>query len=244
MSNYLAIATVTKTLQHLLQDVVKDVDGADVTTRRPDRMTDGLDKAQVNLFLYQVTPNGTWRNTDLPTRSANGTLIQRPLIGLDLSYLLSFYGSDDAMVPQRLLGCVVSALHARPLLRTQDIEETVQENAYLAQSDLASPVIKVEQMQYVKVQHVKVAMQPLNLEELSKLWSVFFQTPYVLSVAYQASVVLLEASDDPQPIKQVREKDGVHVQVDPHLPQTSTIPGEKDGDPASQPSGPPTGETT
>ena len=216
MSNYLAIATVTKTLQHLLQAVVTAaVDGAQVTTLRPDRATDTLNTARVNLFLYQVSPSSAWRNTDLPTRSANGTLIQRPLIGLDLAYLLSFYGSDDEMVPQRLLGCVVSALHAQPLLQTTDIQATVADagNAYLATSDLAAPVVKVDQMQHVKVQRVNVAMQTLNLEELSKLWSVFFQTPYVLSVAYQASVVLIEAGDDPQPVTQVREKDGVRVQV-------------------------------
>src|SRR6185437_14624534 len=32
----------------------------------------------------------------------------------------------------------------------------------------------------------------LSLEEMSKLWSVFYQIPYVLSVAYQAGVVLLD----------------------------------------------------
>ena len=37
----------------------------------------------------------------------------------------------------------------------------------------------------------------MNLEELSKLWSVFFQTPYALSIAYQASVVLIEPDLEP-----------------------------------------------
>ena len=36
-----------------------------------------------------------------------------------------------------------------------------------------------------------------SLEELSKLWSIFFQSPYVLSVAYQASAVLIETDDTP-----------------------------------------------
>ena len=36
-----------------------------------------------------------------------------------------------------------------------------------------------------------------SLEELSKLWSVFFQSPYVLSVAYQASPVGIETDDTP-----------------------------------------------
>jgi hypothetical protein len=42
---------------------------------------------------------------------------------------------------------------------------------------------------------VQVRFTPLglSLEELSKVWSVFFQTPYSLSVVYRASVVLVEA---------------------------------------------------
>ena len=45
----------------------------------------------------------------------------------------------------------------------------------------------------------------LNLEELSKLWSVFFQIPYTLSIAYMASVVLIEAEVTPQTALPVRE---------------------------------------
>jgi hypothetical protein len=36
-------------------------------------------------------------------------------------------------------------------------------------------------------------MAALTLDELSKLWSVFFQSPYLLSVAVEASVVLVES---------------------------------------------------
>jgi hypothetical protein len=42
---------------------------------------------------------------------------------------------------------------------------------------------------------VKFTQLPLTLEELSKLWSVFFQTQYTLSVAYQGTVVLIESED-------------------------------------------------
>jgi hypothetical protein len=39
---------------------------------------------------------------------------------------------------------------------------------------------------------------PLSLEELSKLWSVVFQTPYVLSQVYRASVVVIEGDERPR----------------------------------------------
>lgn len=196
MSNTLAIATVTKTLQRFLQTAIAtdDVAGVQVTTHRPDRAADSLDTPRVNIFLYQVTPNPTWRSADLPTRSANGTLMQPPQAGLDLSYLFSFYGSEEQMVPQRLLGRVISALYTQPWLLPADIQEAVADasNSYLADSNLAE-----------QVERVKFSLQSMNLEELSKLWSVFFQTPYVLSLAYQASVVLIAAALTPQPAKAV-----------------------------------------
>jgi hypothetical protein len=41
-------------------------------------------------------------------------------------------------------------------------------------------------------ERVRVTLLPLSLEELSKLWSVFYQIPYALTLAYQASVVLMQ----------------------------------------------------
>ncbi|MCP4690485.1 MAG: DUF4255 domain-containing protein, partial [Desulfobacterales bacterium] len=49
------------------------------------------------------------------------------------------------------------------------------------------------------------------LEELTKLWSVFFQTPHALSAAYQASLVLIEAEESIQRSLPVRKR-GVYVQ--------------------------------
>ena len=50
-----------------------------------------------------------------------------------------------------------------------------------------------------QVDLVRFTPLPLSLEELSKLWSTFFQAPYRLSVTYQASVVLLDGDLTPQP---------------------------------------------
>ena len=44
----------------------------------------------------------------------------------------------------------------------------------------------------------------LELEELSKLWSVFLRVPYDLSIAYRASVVLISADVSPQVALPVR----------------------------------------
>jgi Pvc16 N-terminal domain/IPT/TIG domain len=188
MSNYLAIATVTAVLRYSLGEVVGEFPGAQVTTRRPEAMKDGnQNKAVINIFLYQVMPNAAWRNADLPTRNADGGLVKHPQAALDLHYLLSFYGEESELVPQRLLGRAIGAFHARPLLSWDQIQNMMKGDqfGYLRESNLGE-----------QIERVRFSPLSLNLEELSKLWSVFFQVPYALSVAYQASVVLIEAEEE------------------------------------------------
>lgn len=187
MSNYLAIATVTITLRDLLQEAASlAVPGSAVTTQRPISISNnGQEKAGINLYLYQVKPNPFWTNNDVPTRNFNGYLVQRPQMALDLDYLLSFHGSEVSMEPQRLLGSAIISLHAQPFLSQSAIQNAINNSSYLAQSDL-----------FNQPELVRFGPLNLNLEELSKLWSVFFQIPYTLSVAYRASVVLLEAVEE------------------------------------------------
>jgi hypothetical protein len=191
MSNYLAIATVTAALQHVLQGPVNNaVGGAKVGFNRPDGTGAGNGDPLVNVYLYQVTPNAAYRNVDLPTRRSDGTLVQKPLAALDLHYLFTFHGDDTQLVPQRMLGAVASALQAQPLLSSQSIEAAIESPQFiniLTGSDLAS-----------QVERVRFTPTALSLEEFSKLWSVFFQVEYCLSAAYQASVVLIESDDTPQ----------------------------------------------
>lgn len=187
MSNYLAIATVTGTLQQVLSSAAAVVPGAKVSTTRPDGAAPAAKDPAINVFLYQVTPNPAYRNADLPTRRANGQLVQRPQAALILHYLLSFYGDENNLEPQRLLGAAVRQLHAQPLLTQQNIVQTLANPPYdtlLATSNLAD-----------QVDLVRFTPLGLSLEELSKIWSIFFQSPYVLSVAYQGSAVLIETDE-------------------------------------------------
>jgi len=189
MSNFLAIATVTAALKRLLQGAASGaVSGALVRTGRPEAPSNGGAVAPgIDLYLYQVMPNAALRNDDLPTRRGDGTLVQRPKVALDLHYLLTFRGDENALEPQRLLGNAARALHASPVITQNLIGLAVADFGFLAPSDLAGAF-----------ELVKVSPLSLSLEELSKLWSVFFQVPYNLSVAYQATVVVIEGVEAPQ----------------------------------------------
>jgi Pvc16 N-terminal domain len=198
MSDSLAIAAVTATLKYKLGVAVSgDPSGAQVTTIRPGVSGNGTPAPSVNLFLFHATPNAAWRNADLPTRRTDNGLLQRPVSALDLHYLLSFYGDESKLEPQRLLGRVARSLHARPVLTRELIMKALAEAA----SDPAQTLAVVAPSDLAKsVELVKLSPNALSLEELSKLWSVLFQTPYALSVAYQATVVLIEDDEEePEP---------------------------------------------
>ncbi len=199
MSNYLAVATVTATLRYmLLKSLPPDLSGASITTLRPDATLSTADAIGINIFLYRVSVNPALRNCDVPTRRPDGTLLQRPRMALDLSYLFTFYGNDADLEPQRLLGYTASLLNTQAVLSAEEINQTLQNaQPFNAAPFNAAPFLAPPYQPDLALQteRVNITMLPLSLEELSKLWSVFYQIPFALTMAYQASVVLIERED-------------------------------------------------
>jgi len=207
VSNSLAIAAVTSTLRYVLDQALQQphagqVGGAGVTLLRPAELSSvDLEEAPgINVYCYQVTPNHAWNLTDLPTRRSDASFVQRPVAALDLHYLVSCVGLEPQIVPQRLLGRVVVALAATSVF-TRDLVAAARDayggetdTSFLTESDLVS-----------EVELVKLSPTPLSLEELSKLWGVL-DTPYVLSLAYQATVVLIAADVTPRVALPVRRR--------------------------------------
>ncbi len=208
MSNYLAIAAVTMTLRDLLEEEANPiVSGARVTTLRPEKAADGADKRKgANIFLYQVTPNAAWRNQEIishypgvsgPDNRTRETVGKSQPVALNLQYLLSFYGDETTLEPQRLLGSALAALQRYARLPVDRIAQAITDHAFLrgrgADNKTDLPAESYLDFQAKFVEQVRLTPISLNLEELSKLWSVFFQVPYTLSVAYEAAVVLIEA---------------------------------------------------
>ncbi|GAA3371542.1 hypothetical protein GCM10017744_099680 [Streptomyces antimycoticus] len=214
MSNGLAFATVTQALALLIANNLRpEIDIAvTVDTRRPP--TEPPTEPTINIFLYQVTPNASLRSTDLPTRASDGTLLKRPAAAMDLHYLISAYGEESELVGQRLIGSVVRTLHEIPMLPKDVIEEAAR-RSYLTGSDLAE-----------SLQRVRFTPTQMDVDETSKLWGMLYQTPYVLSVCYQGSLVLIEGREQPVPAKPV-ERPAVRVLPfgAPGAPEPPTLPG-------------------
>lgn len=199
MSNVNAIAVATEGLKALVQRSFAEaapaaIAGAKVGAVRPTQIAN--DFVGVNIFLYRLTPNAALRNEDLPSRRANGELARRPQLAANLHYLLTFVGDEAGLEPQRILGAAAAGLHAHSELMPEDIEE-------LAENASAGSYLRLHNDLAQQVERVRFTLEPLSLEDLTKLWTIFPQKPYELSIAVQASVVLLEAPLTPVPRRPV-----------------------------------------
>ena len=190
MSNALAIAAVTATLKDLISDSLLGLDlssigSITVTATPPDRITTGqTEPNQLNLFLYQVTPNSGWRNQTLPTRDGSGQRLRNAPLALDLHYLLTAYGAQD-LNAEALLGLAMLALHDTPGLDRARLRNALgPPNPPFGDFSALNLADQIESL--------KITPQYLGGEELSKLWTAM-QARYRPSMAYQGSGVLMEA---------------------------------------------------
>lgn len=185
MSNATAIAAVTATLQAILGTEItadSDLNDTTVTALPLDKARGTITSNQLNLFLYQILPNAAWRNMDMPTRVRPGESGMSPM-ALDLRYLITAFGREnDTSQPfdHHLLGKAMSVLYDHALLGPDEIKIAFPGSGLENQPD-----------------RVRITLQPLSLEDISKLW-MGFATQYRVSVGYDVSVTLIDST---QPVK-------------------------------------------
>ncbi|MBW4615578.1 MAG: DUF4255 domain-containing protein [Desmonostoc vinosum HA7617-LM4] len=211
MSNALSIAAVTAVLKVLLENglvsdpITASVGDVVVTALPPDRISVEADeRAQLNLFLYQVTQNRNvdWVSPEFRQRHSriNGnSRATTPPLALDLHYLLSAYGAKDFQA-ELLLGYAMQLLHKTPIITADIIENTLINasttniSSVFSQALIGVPVSDLA----VQIGQIKLSPEFFNMEETSKLWSAL-QTHYRPSATYLASMVLIESSHDDYP---------------------------------------------
>ncbi len=193
MSNALAIAAVTTMLDYVITLALAssmEVSLESVTAKPPDAAREGGDGTnQINLFLYQTLPNATWRNRELPNRVKPGERARSPL-ALTLAYLITAYGkNNDDIESQQLLGMAMQSLHDHPEIRPADIDQALEStNLSTSKKELLTSSNLKHQLD-----RVRITPRVLSVEEISKMWATF-QTPYRISAAYEASVVLIDSA--------------------------------------------------
>jgi len=174
MSASTAIGMVGESLRTLLEEEMSVMPSAPVTLLGPDES--GASR-RINLFLYKIQENPFFKNRDWDVSRNNPTQITPPPLSLNLYYLLTPYAQNDAETgntsAHEILGEAMRVLHQYPIFPTQHL----------------SPGLADAHEQ------IKIIHMPLDMDELSKVWSTF-STPFRLSVAYEISVVQLDQSSD------------------------------------------------
>lgn len=183
LSSALSIAAVTAVLKDLLenqlarQGAVTRIGDVSVSVTSPDRVVAGADeRAALNLFLYRVTPNTSWRGAE------------RPSLALNLHYLLSAYGEQELQI-ETLLGHAIEAFHAVPVLAGADLTralETAAERASGAAVQTRAALAEVARSGALE----RIAIEPefASMEELGRLWSAL-QARFRPSVGYRVSAI-------------------------------------------------------
>lgn len=222
MSSALAIAAVTAVLKDLLinglidHDLNASIGDVTVSALPPDRISTGADEAsQLNLFLYNVSPNAGWRNADLPSRNGRGERTANPPLALDLNYLLTAYGAHDFHA-EILLGYAMQLLYENPVLPRAAIRTALSPTPVTGGGGLPPTLQALAASNLAEqIEQIKIVQRAMTMDDLSKLWTAF-QAKYRPSACYTISVVLIESTvpkRSPLPVLMRGENDrGVIVQ--------------------------------
>lgn len=190
MSTYEAVGSVSSTLKQLLADRIDTPPGVlgpiPITVGLPPEEPEVVAGPLVNLFLYRVCENAALQSQELPGRGERGSFGHPPL-ALDLHYLLTTYGItkdpagaklDDEIVAHWLLGSAMRILHDYAII-TPELEtaggQQILDHALIGANEL-----------------IKLTLQPISLEDLSKVWTALSR-PFRVSAAYEVTVVQIEA---------------------------------------------------
>jgi hypothetical protein len=236
MSDFHAIGGVSATLRTLLLDRLEMPDGmttVPVTGLKTVNVTIGpppftakdneprAEDPQVNLFLYRVTENGYLQNQEIPGRGSPAAYGHPPL-SLNLHYLLTAYGNvlvNQETIPPTyddldahfLLGSAMRVLHDVPIITDRIATVRAPSGRIVLDARLRDGYEKV-----------KLSLEPLTLEDITKVWSALVLR-YRLSAAYVVNVVQIESRRPrafPRPVGQ---------------PASATIPPLPDAPPGPGP---------
>ncbi|HEX9372591.1 MAG TPA: DUF4255 domain-containing protein [Roseiflexaceae bacterium] len=202
MRSTLVIASVTAILKSLLENGLVDRGvtasiGSDaiVSALPPDRIDVGADeRAQLNLFLHQVTPNTALRSASRLALDGDEKRPATSQLALDLHYLLTAYGAQDFQI-EILLGYAIQRMHRTPTLKRDAIRASLTALSSADHGNVLPPTLAAMAASNLADQVEQIAISPqfLNGDEMSKIWSAL-QARYRPSVAYKVSMVLIEES--------------------------------------------------
>lgn len=167
--SYNSIFYAGKTLANRVWNAVKDDKQLTAIIRDPEqiRIVSPKEAAQkppqISIFLYNVTEMASMRNQPTPNQS-------KPPLYLTLRYLITPL-TEKADDDQLLLGKILQCFNETPVLRGSNLSGPLSETG----------------------QDLKVALDPLGVEDLSRIWGLL-DAPFRIGVGYSVYPVKIEDS--------------------------------------------------
>lgn len=169
MSEYTIIDDVTDTLLAVLRANTNGLIAPDHISGRSPADVGTEDLPLLSLFLYQAGENKHLKNQDMQVIDA--VTMRYPPLSLQLFYLLSAHARQPE-TEQRLIGRAMQILYDYSNI-----------NGSILQGSLAGTS-----------EEIIVVINPLTIDDMNKLWSLFGSKPYKLSVGYQVSTALIDST--------------------------------------------------
>lgn len=172
MSDFTVIGDIGETLKKLLEDDPWSGISSrpEITFKSPKEIKDdGGNPNKVSLFLYQIIENVYLKNEEAQ-RIDNSNLRLSPL-PLDLLYLVTPY-SEDKTQEKIILGKVMQIFHDNAIL-----------SGTVLQGDLSGTD-----------EEIKLLINPISLDDLTKMWSAFQEVSYRLSLTYMVTPVKIDST--------------------------------------------------
>jgi len=171
MSASTAIGMISETLRNLLLDKMDLPQDGDVTILAPDETSST--KCRINLFLYKVQENPVLKNMDWQVKPGSPSQLVPPPLSVNLFYLVTAYNRNDQQTGNssihKILGEAMRVFYEYPIVPQDYFPVGFEESK----------------------EQIKIMLNTLDLEELSKIWATF-SIPFRLSVLYEVSVVQLD----------------------------------------------------
>jgi Pvc16 N-terminal domain len=178
MGDYRAIADVGETLITLLRDNMGGLINPDSIVLLSPAEVEGQN-IRLTLFLYTVMENPHLKNQEM--RNISPTQLGYPPLTLDLYYLLTAYAStqipdrtEQTLEQHRILGRAMRIFYDNGIL-----SGTILQGSLSGTSE-----------------ELRVVLNPISVDDLTKIWSAFQEVGYRLSVSYLVSPTNIDSTRD------------------------------------------------
>ncbi len=203
MSSYTAIEYAGITLLNLLKNNMKDMGDVippleietSIVLGSPKEVEDtNNNNVRLSLFLYQVVENIHLRNREM--QKIDASRLNYPPMSLDLYYMLTAHPGTQNQ--QDMTGS--TRQQHRILGRAMQI---LYDNA----------IVKMESSQPDIDEELRIILNPLSLDDMTKIWTTFQGTTMRPSVCYLATPVLIDSEREMRVRRVVSKETGYYYRM-------------------------------